>query len=211
MDNEAFLIATEYYLPDNVLTNTEINVTHPEWSAEKISSKTGIYERHISKEGEFASDLAFEAAKKLLSNNDGLKSTIDFIILCTQSPDYVLPTTACLLQERLDLDNHVGAIDINMGCSGFVYGLSYAKGLIASGQAKNILLLTAETYTKYIHPLDKNNKTIFGDGASASLVSSDLNGKLSGSIKNFYFYTDGGGYDKLIVRNSGARFSDENE
>ncbi|MCF6297751.1 MAG: ketoacyl-ACP synthase III [Flavobacteriaceae bacterium] len=202
----AYLQEIEYYLPENILSNKDINKQHPEWSVDKISSKTGIYNRHVSKNNEFASDLGYMAAEKLFETHKVNRHKIDYLIFCTQSPDFLLPTTACIIQDRLELNKSIGAIDINMGCSGFIYGLSYAKGLISSGQAKTILLITSETYTKYIHDIDKTNKTIFGDGASASIISKETNNSLTGVIKNFDFYTDGGGYDKLIVKNSGIRF-----
>jgi len=209
MNSSAYLSSIQYYLPDNVLSNDAINRLHPEWTADKISAKTGIFNRHISNEHELSSDLGFKAASKLFVKEQSIKDKIDYLIFCTQSPDYLIPTTACILQERLGLNKNIGAIDINMGCSGYVYGLSYAKGLITSGQASNILLITAETYSKYIHPLDKNNKTIFGDGASASIISDISINKLSGAITNFDFYTDGNGFDSLIVKNSGMRYKKE--
>ena len=140
-----------------------------------------------------------KASEKLLKKID--KNEIDFILFCTQSPDYHLPTTACILQDRLGLRKNIGALDFNLGCSGFVYGLSIAKGLIATGAAQNILLVTAETYTKYLRKSDKSNRTIFGDGAAATLIQKDEN------KENFQFIlgTDGSGYDNLIVRNGGGR------
>ena len=105
---------------------------------------------------------SFQSYRSFLSN----KKSIDFVLLCTQSPDYFLPTSACIIQERLGLNTSVGAFDINLGCSGFVYGLGIAKGLIASGQAKNILFITSETYSKFIHPKDKSNKTILSFNSS---------------------------------------------
>ena len=140
-----------------------------------------------------------KASEKLLKKID--KNEIDFILFCTQSPDYHLPTTACILQDRLGLRKDIGALDFNLGCSGFVYGLSIAKGLIATGAAQNILLVTAETYTKYLRKSDKSNRTIFGDGAAAALIQKDE------TKENFQFIlgTDGSGYDNLIVRNGGGR------
>ncbi len=201
---KAYLNSIEYYLPKKILSNDKINREHPEWSVDKISKKTGIKNRYIADVNEFSSDMALKAAAKLFEATGFDRNEIDYLILCTQSPDYLIPTTACIIQNKLGLKNDTGAIDINMGCSGYIYGLSYAKGLIYSQQAKNILFITSETYSKYIHQLDKSNKTIFGDGASASLISSQKT-ELSGEIKNFTFYTDGSGYDKLIVRNSGVK------
>ena len=163
---KAYIKAIEYYLPEKVLTNTEIAERFPEWSAEKVAGKVGIAERHISGDNETAADMAFQAAEKLFKANEGAKEQVDFLLLCSQSVDYKLPSPSCILQNRLGLKTSCGAFDFNLGCSGYEYGLAVAKGLIVSGIAKNVLLLTAETYTKYIHPEDKGNMTIFGDAAN---------------------------------------------
>lgn len=191
------------YLPNRTLTNNDLANLYPDWPAEKIYSKTGINERHIADESETASDLAYAAAKKLFSQGVVDVCDVDFIILCTQAPDYLLPTTACLLQDRLGISRGAGAVDINLGCSGFVYGLSLAKGLIESGSAKCILLLTADTYSKYIHPLDKSVRTLFGDGATASIIA--LDESIGAAIGPFVFGTDGSGGKNLIVEAGGFR------
>lgn len=198
----AFIHSISYYLPLYELTNSKINQDFPEWEIEKISSKTGINTRHISAKNEFTSDMAFIAAEKLFQEHNIDRKDIDFLLLCTQSPDYFLPTTACILQSKLNLKTTVGALDINLGCSGFVYGLSLAKGLICGSMAKNVLLITSETYSKFIHPKDKSNKAIFGDAAAATLVSIE---KGICSIGDFVFGTDGRGAENLIVRNGGVR------
>ncbi len=194
--------AISYYLPDGRLTNEDINEDFPEWDIEKISSKTGIKQRSISKSDEFASDMAISAANKLFVEHSIDKNKIDFLLYCTQSPDYFLPTTACIIQNKLGLRTTIGALDFNLGCSGFVYGVSLAKGLISGGMANNVLLITSETYSKFINPKDKSNKTIFGDAAAATLVSNE-DGICS--IGDFVFGTDGSGADNLIVRNGGIR------
>lgn len=199
---KAKINSISYYLPVIRLTNEEININFPEWDINKISSKTGIKTRHISASNEYASDLAIKAANKLFEEHSINKNEIDFLLYCTQSPDYFLPTTACILQEKLNLGTHIGALDFNLGCSGFVYGLSLAKGLIAGNMAKNILLITSETYSKYIHPKDKSNLTIFGDAAAATLISAD-NGIFE--IGDFIFGTDGLGSENLIVKNGAIR------
>jgi 3-oxoacyl-[acyl-carrier-protein] synthase-3 len=131
------------------------------------------------------------------------KNIFDFVLLCTQSPDYFLPTSACILQDLLGLKTNCGALDFNLGCSGYIYGLSLSKGLLVSGIAKNILFVVSETYSKHIHPKDHTNRSIFGDGAAATIITiEDIN-----RIGHFDLYTDGKGYDKLIVRNGGFRFS----
>lgn len=189
-----------YYLPEKVLANEELAALYEGWTAEKILSKTGIASRHVASENETALDLAEQAAKKLIAGGVH-KDAIDFVLLCTQSPDYKLPSSACLLQDRLGLSKSCGALDFDLGCSGFVYGLSLAKGLVVSGAAKNVLLVTAETYTKYIHPMDKSVRTIFGDGAAAVLVDE----KACEEIGAFSFGTDGSGAENLIVKTGGAR------
>jgi 3-oxoacyl-[acyl-carrier-protein] synthase-3 len=145
--------------------------------------------------------MAFKAAEKLIAENNVDKAEIDFVLLCTQSPDYFLPSTSCIIQNRLGLPTKCGAFDFNLGCSGYEYGLAVAKGFIMSGVAKNILLLTAETYNKHIHPEDKGNRTIFGDGASASLISTDGFSK----IGEFVLGSDGSGYDRLIHKTGAMR------
>lgn len=191
------------YLPEQILSNDDLARLYPDWPAEKIFSKTGIKERHIADASQTASDLAYKAAQKLFLQGIVDVGDVDFIILCTQAPDYVLPTTACLLQNRLGISRGAGAVDINLGCSGFVYGLSLAKGLIESGSAKCVLLLTADTYSKYINPLDKSVRTLFGDGATASVIG--LNEADGASIGPFVFGSDGSGGKNLIVEAGGFR------
>lgn len=198
---EAYIKAISYHLPEKVLTNAEIAKKFPEWTEEKIASKIGILERHVSAEGETASDLACIAAEKLFTSHIIDRETVDYLIFVTQSPDYHLPTTACVIQTRLGLSKNITAIDVNLGCSGFVTGLSLAKAVVISGQAKNVLLLTAETYTKYMHERDKSNRTIFGDGAAATLVSTDGIAR----IGNFVIGTDGTGAENLIVKTGCSR------
>lgn len=197
----AFIKAISYYLPEKVVTNEELVKEFPEWSVDKIAKKVGINERHIAAENETAGDMALKAAEKLIVENGIDKSTIDFVLLCTQSPDYFLPSTSCIIQNKLGLSTKCGAFDFNLGCSGYEYGLAMAKSLIVSGIAKNILLLTAETYNKHIHPKDKGNRTIFGDGASASWISKEGFAR----IGEFVLGTDGSGYDRLIHKTGAMR------
>ena len=190
---QAYLTKIEYVLPKKVEENP----------VGRRTNKTGIFRRHICEEEETASDLAFYAAEKLFKAGVD-KQDIDFLILCTQSPDYYLPTTACILQDRLGLPKHCGAFDYNLGCSGFVYGLAIAKGLIETRLAKNVLLITAETYSKHIDERDNSVLPVFGDAAAASLVTGfdETNEK---GLEGFVFGTDGSGYDKLIVPVGGMR------
>ena len=191
----------EYYLPQGILTNEELEKAYPEWSATKLEKKVGIKQRHIAGPNETSLDLATKAAIKVLEKED--KDLIDFVLFCTQSPDYLLPTSACLLQSRLGLKTNIGALDFNLGCSGYVYGLALAKGLINSGICKNILLVTGETYSKFIAEDDISNRSIFGDAGTATIVTySDEN-----QLGEFIFGTDGIGAENLIVNGLSARNS----
>jgi 3-oxoacyl-[acyl-carrier-protein] synthase-3 len=189
------------HLPEKVEDNEFLGSEYPKWDMKLIFAKTGIRRRHIAAPGECASDLGVAAAEKLFTEQKVDRNTIDFLLFCTQTPDYPLPTTACLIQDRLGLPKSVGALDFNLGCSGFVYGLSLADGLIRSGTARRVLLITAETYSKYIDPSDRSLRTIFGDGAAATLIEASEEPSLGG----FVFGTDGSGGNMLLVAEGGAR------
>ena len=200
---KAVIRAIEYHLPERVLDNATLAAEFSGWDARKIENKTGIRQRHIAAEGECASDLAVVEAGKLFSSGACRASEMDCLMLCTQSPDYFLPTTACLLQHRLGLPQSCAAFDFNLGCSGFIYGLGIAKGLIETGQARNVLLITAETYSKYIHPQDKSVRTIFGDASAATWIAGvEADEDFLGP---FVFGTDGAGAENLIVPTGGGR------
>ncbi|HEY7329093.1 MAG TPA: ketoacyl-ACP synthase III [Gemmataceae bacterium] len=203
----AAVTAIDYHLPETVLTNEDLARDFPGWTPGKIADKTGILERRIAAPEECASDLAAAAARKLFASGACRPEDIDFILLCTQSPDYFLPTTACILQERLGLPTSAGALDFNLGCSGFVYGLSLARGLVETGQASNVLLLTAETYSKFLHPDDRSVRPLFGDAAAATLVQARPDAPPDGLpwIGPFVFGTDGKGMENLIVPAGGMR------
>ena len=194
--------AIAYHLPEKVEGIDTLKADNPKWDIPKILEKTGILKRHIKAKDETAVDLAFKAGKKLLDDSVNSEE-IDLLILVTQSPEYVLPTSACILQDRLGLLKTSMAFDINLGCSGFVSALSIAGGLIESGVARKGIILCADTYTKYIAKNDRTCRPIFSDGASATLVEqSEID-----NIGPFIFGTDGSGYDRLIVKGIGARKS----
>jgi len=198
---QAFIKAISYYLPERVVTNEELVKEFPEWSVDKVAQKVGVESRHLAAEDETAGDMAEKAAKRLFDEYNIDPQSIDFLMLCTQSPDYFLPSTACILQQKLGVPTAAGAFDYNLGCSGCIYGMAMAKGLIAAGIAKNVLLLTAETYNKYLHPSDKSNRSIFGDGAAACLISTDG----FAEIGEFSLGTDGSGANHLIVKTGASR------
>lgn len=205
MNKAAKIIAIDYHLPAGVLDNEQLAAELGDWSADKIFDKTGIRTRHIAAAGETAADLAYAAATSLFAAHPAIaRDAIDTLILCTQAPDHFLPSSACILQHRLGLPTSCAAFDINLGCSGYVYGLALARGMIESGLRRNVLLLTADTYSKFIHPHDRSVRTLFGDGAAATLVSA-VEAPAGSAIGGFVLGTDGGGADKLIVPAGAAR------
>lgn len=199
----AIIKRIEYYLPQNTESGDDLRKQFPNWPVSKIEKQTGISVRHIAGPDECASDLAISATQKLFASGICSASEIDFLLFCTETPDYLLPPTACLLQDRLGLPTTAGALDFNLGSSGFVYGLALAQGLIENGNATNVLLLTADTYSKLIHPADKSVRTIFGDAAAATLIAKvDTPGPRIGP---YVFGTDGKGGNNLIVPAGGMR------
>lgn len=198
----AYIKAISYYLPEQIVSNEQLVTEFPEWTVDKIASKVGVNQRHVAGKGETATDLAVKAAERLFESNPAIsRESIDFVLLCTQSPDFFLPSSACIIQDRLGIPTTCGAFDFNLGCSGYVYGLAIAKGLIAGGIASNILLLTAETYNRYLHPRDKGNRTIFGDASTATVISTDG----FAEIGEFALGTNGAGSENLIVRTGASR------
>jgi 3-oxoacyl-[acyl-carrier-protein] synthase-3 len=204
MKNHAAIEAIFSFLPRQKLTNEQLEREFGgDWSADKIFAKTGVAVRSIAAEGECASDLGVEAATRLFESGCCSPGDIDFLLFCTQSPDYVMPTTACLIQDRLKLRTDCGALDFNLGCSGFVYGLALARSLIEAGTATKVLLITAETYSKFINPKDRSVRTIFGDGAAATLIMAKQSEREL--IGPFVFGTDGSGAQAVIIPAGGFR------
>ena len=194
MSSTAYISKISCYLP-SVVAENEMN---------RLTKKTGILRRHIAAENETAADLAACAVARLGLSEEETKA-IDYLLFCTQSPDYILPTTACVLHKRLGLATHCGALDFNLGCSGYVYGLSLAKGLIESKQARRVLLLTGETYSKHIHQEDNYTAPLFGDAGPATLIEAyDVQAESCG-IGCFSFGTDGDGANHLIIPSGGSR------
>lgn len=192
------------YLPTIEVSNEEIASLMPGWTASKISKKLGIEKRFIAEKDQTALDLAVEACNLIKTKIDF--ETIDGLILCSQSPEYFLPTTSCILQDKIGLMKSTACFDFNLGCSGYIYGLAIAKGLISSGILTNILFVTSETYSKYLDVEDGSNRALFGDASTVSLLSKSD----SDSIGNFSLGTDGSGFQNLIVKNGGTKFRDLN-
>jgi 3-oxoacyl-[acyl-carrier-protein] synthase-3 len=186
-----------YYLPVHSESSESLKDDNPDWDIEKIIEKTGIKNRFIAAPGESTLDIAFKATRKLILDSPSISlKDIDLLILVTQSSDFILPSGACILQDRLKLSKNTMAFDINLGCSGFIYALSVIGGLISAGVARNALLICADTYSKYIDKNDRTCRPIFSDGAAAIWLSqSDEE-----SIGPFDFGTDGAGFEDLIIK-----------
>ncbi len=195
--------ANEYYLPEQTENSAMLKRDNPDWPIKEIEEKTGIYVRHICKSNETAVDLGFFAAEKLFATGID-KKEIDFLILVTQSPDFLLPTSACILQDRLGLAKSCMAFDVNLGCSGFIYGLAIGGSLIETGLARKGILVCSETYSKYIDKSDRTCRPLFSDAAAATLLAPSTHDALG----PFEMGTDGSGFASLIVNAGGARNPD---
>lgn len=199
---EAQILGIAYHLPERVETNDDLQRENPDWRMGDVYEKSGIWARHLAAAGETASDLGYQAAARLLQRGLVAADEIDYLLFCTQAPDHYLPSAACVLQQRLGLGKHIGAFDYNLGCSGMIYGLQLAQALVASRAARHVLLITADTYSKYIHPRDRTVRALFGDGAAATLIGPSRG---AGRIGTFVVGTDGAGAMNLVVPAGGLR------
>lgn len=163
----------EYYLPERIITNEDLAKENPDWDIGKIENKSGVKSRHVAELNQTALDLAIKAVEKVLSNSIITKDQIQAIIFCTQSPDYIMPSNTFLIHKHFNFSEDVWTFDYNLACSGYIYGLAISRGMLETGAAKNILLITAETYSKYINPKDRSTSILFGDGAAATIVSNE--------------------------------------
>lgn len=186
------------YLPEKRLTNLELS-NHFNIEPEKIFKSTGIENRYIAAENECASDMAVMAAENLFHNEGVNKQEIDFLIFCSECFDYIAPASSCIIQNRLGLPKTIGCFDLAYGCSGYVYGLGLAYGLLKGGIAKKILFLTADTSTKVVAKEDLKLRSIFSDIATASLLELDENNI---DQTQFIFGTDGEGALDLYIEDS---------
>lgn len=194
-----YIDAIEYYLPEIVIDN-EFLARKCALDAKFTEEKVGIKERRIAKSNELTSDMAVSAAELLFKNNNINKNDIDLLVVCTQNPDYRLPTTACIVQDKLGLKKDIIAFDVNLGCSGFVYSLPIVGNFVKTGMAKNALLILSDEYSKIIDYKDKNTASIFGDAASAVLLKPCEDGF---GVIDVSLGTDGSGAPALIAYNTG--------
>lgn len=197
----ATIKALEYYLPEVSISNEELKNEFPDYDFNRFEKRVGIKNRYVVGPNDGVLSMAKKACIKLFNNNPDLRrEDIDTILLCTQNPDYKLPTTACILQNELELRKDIAALDFNLGCSGYVYGLFMAKNFVSKSRPK-LLLITSEVYSKIIYKKDRSNRSIFGDAATVTLIEYSE----ESNIIEFVFGTDGSGYDKLILENGGSK------
>jgi 3-oxoacyl-[acyl-carrier-protein] synthase-3 len=190
----------EYYLPENIVTNEDLQKENPHWNLDKVAEKSGVYQRHIAGRNETAYDLSVKACDKLFQTND--KNDIDGIIYCTQSPDYIMPSNSFLLHNYLNLKNRVFAYDFNHACTGYIYCLAMANAFVKAGMAKSILLINADTYSKYINRKDRSTRVLFGDGAAATIVKESNEKK---GITDIELGSFGSSYNKFWIPAGGLR------
>ena len=183
-----------YYLPAKIETSLTLVRDNPDWRIADIEEKTGISNRYIAGPEESALDLAEQAGRQLLNGPNG--QDIDGLIYISQSPEYPLPSTACLLQERLGLPITTMAFDLNLGCSGYIHGLAVAGSLLTNNIASKVLLVCSDTYSKYISRDNRTCRPIFSDGAAATILTRTGDGGLG----PFSFATDGAGAESLLVK-----------
>ena len=190
--------AIEYWHPAGEVTNEDLLREFGDWDARKAYRVTGVRSRHIGDEP--LSDMAVAAAEKLFAVHAVDRATVDFLVVVTQTGDYLMPATACVVQNKLKLPLACGAFDVNLGCSGYVYGLAVAKSLLISGMATRLLLITAEKVV-HINPRDRSSRVLFGEAAAATLLSCE---NAMAALGEFDLGTDGAGYRNLIVESGGT-------
>ena len=195
----------EYYLPENIVTNADLQKENPDWNLEKITEKSGVYQRHIAGKNETAYDLSIKACDKLFQTND--KNNIDGIIYCTQSPDYIMPSNSFLMHKHFGLKDEMFSYDFNHACTGYIYCLAMANAFVKAGMAREILLVNADTYSKYINPKDRSTRVLFGDGAAATIVKKS--GRKRGII-DIDLGSSGSGYNKFWIPAGGLRLPKSN-
>lgn len=206
---KTYIHSIRTYLPSGRLSNDDLCMRNPDWNAQKIEDVTGIRQRHVSSAGETAGDMGLNAAE-LLFQVDGVdRSTIDALVLCTQSPDYFpsVPSTACVLHGRLGLADTCAAFDVSLGCSGFTYCVWLAKALIVSHAAHRVIIITTDSIAQRCSPTDMATIVNFGDGAAACFVTAEETGSLA-EVGEAVVGADGSGADKLVVAGGGSRSPD---
>lgn len=191
----------EYYLPEKIVTNEDLSLVNPEWDIKKSEEKTGVLSRHITKSDQTALDLAINAIEKLFIKDRNIQDKIGGIVFCTQSQDYIMPPNSFLIHKHFGFDENVWTFDYNQACSGYIYGLAISRGILETKLANCVLLITSETYSKYMNPKDRSTITLFGDGAAASILS--LNS--TRGIIDVVLSSNGNKYDTFLIPAGGCR------
>lgn len=209
-----YINAISHHFPDLFRDNEQIIEEYYKYggdrnidiTSEDIYNQCGINKRYVSHPDDTAKDLGNRAAEQLFKEWEIDRKEIEYIIFVSDALDYKGPTTACIMQNDLGLENTVAAIDVLHGCTGWIYGLSLAKALISSGQVSNVLLITADVPTKIVHPMDIELTAIFSDAAAATLLSNKkIDNGINAQIGDFIFGTDGKGEHKLKVERSATK------
>lgn len=190
-----------YALPERLVDNSELQIRHPTWDVLKVAEKSGVYQRYIANETTTALDLGVTAVERLFKDAKLGVNEIQGILFCTQSPDYIMPSNSFLIHQKFNFPPSVWAFDYNLACSGYVYGLSIANGMIATGLAKNVLLITADTYSKYVNKDDRSTTMLFGDGAAATLIGESK----GGGIIDVDLGSSGKDYESFYIPAGGCR------
>lgn len=198
--NRAKIIGTGSYLPSKVLTNKDLEKM-VETSDEWIVSRTGMRERRLAAADEFTSDMGRQAAEKALEAANCSAEDLDFILFATLTPDYIFPSTACLIQKQLGA-HKAAALDVQAACSGYLYALGIARSFVESGACKNVLLVASEKLSSIVNYQDRNTCVLFGDGASAAVVSSEGKGL---EVRDVTLGADGELAQLLILPGGGSR------
>jgi len=188
--------------PTRSVTNAELKQDYPDWDFERLEKRTGVLSRYVAAENETALDFARRACAQLDQQGKLRAPEIDALIFCTQSPDHIMPPNSCILHGELGLRPDVFAFDITLACSGYIYGMQLADSLIRSGSAKRVLLATADTYTRYIHPGDRATRCLFGDGGAVSIIAASPGTR---GIRDIRCGTAGAQYQKFIIPAGGMR------
>jgi len=202
------ILGVRYSLPEQSLTYAELETRFGGVTMKKVLSGTGIRNRRVATDGKCGSDFAYAAATQLLEEEGIDRASIDLLIMCTQTPDYLLPTTACVLHDRLGLKKDCACFDINLGCSQYVYALSVAHSMIVAGVASRALVLTGDTLSRTLHPRDKAVVPLLADGGSATLVGPAAAGQ---GFLRFKLGTDGSGHRHLMIPAGGSRLPRNSE
>ncbi|MGA2813902.1 MAG: ketoacyl-ACP synthase III [Candidatus Acidiferrum sp.] len=188
--------------PSHAVRNSDLKARFPEWDFDRLEERTGVFQRYVASPQETALDFAFRACQELHKQDRLNPQEIGAVIFCTQSPDFIMPPNSCLLHGMLDLKPQVLSFDITLACSGYIYGLQLADSLIRSGVTNRVLLATADTYSRYIHPADRATRCLFGDGGAVSILAPSTSGR---GIRDIRCATAGKHFDKFMVPAGGMR------